>query len=210
LSTTDPITIPNSVLHSLDYIIFGSSRSLHWNEFLHKHFTKHAIPKAQSRIGRAMIWSPGSSIHAPGTSKDDAKSRKAWDELLSFIDIEQFELSIRSIPIQSPPSAVTLVNGGNTEGTTTGPNEPEDRSTTQGTEPTHVNQGNDGEDEEGIIPLDKLGTLEPPSATHGAPSSTFGSSGSVNEEVEVCSILTDRSGTHTMQDFIHADFQQAN
>jgi hypothetical protein len=210
LSTTDPTTIPYSVLHSLDYIIFGSSRSLHWNEFLHKHFTKHAIPKTQSRIGRAMIWSPGSSIYALDTSNDDSKTRKAWDELLSFIDIEQFKRSMPSIPAPNAPSEATLVNNGNAEGSTTEPNEPEDRSTTQETAPTRVNEENDGEDEEGIMSLDKLGLLEPPTVTHGAPPSTFGSSGSVNDEVRACACSTGQPGTDRIQDLAHAASQQAD
>jgi hypothetical protein len=194
LSTTDPTTISHPTLHSLDYIIFGSSRSLNWSDFLHKHFTKHAIPKAQSRIGRAMIWSPGSSIHVLNASKDDSKSTKSWDELFSFIEIEQFERSMPSDPIPHAPSDVTLVKNGNAKGTTTEPKEREDQPATQGTAPVPTNEENDDE-EEGIIPLDKLDMLEPPTVTHSAPPSTFGSSGSVNEEVKVRATSAGRPGT---------------
>jgi hypothetical protein len=194
LSTSDPNTLSSSVLHSLDYVIFGSSRSLPWGEFLHKHFTKQAKPKAQSRVGRAMIWSPASSIHE--ASNEDFKTRKAWDELLSFIDIEQFEQSMPSTPVPNNPSNVTLIGGGRPNGTREEKKEIGSESTTQETTSKNVNQADD--DEEGIISLDELGFMEPFTVTTEGPTSSLGSSGAVNEKVKVCAFSNCQTRTDTI------------
>jgi hypothetical protein len=169
------------VLHSLDYVIFGSSRSLPWGELLHKHFTKQAIPKAQSRMGRAMIWSPGSCVHAVEASKE---SRKPWDELLSFVDIDHFEQPIPQTQVPNNRSNATLVGAIHPNGATNG--EEKIGSQFSAGYATHkdVNLAADDEGEEGIISLDRLGLVEPLTATTEVPPDSF-DSGAVYGNVEV-------------------------
>jgi hypothetical protein len=194
------------MLNSLDYAIFGSCRPLPWGEFLHKNFTEQVIAKAQSRVGRAMIWSPGSSTHMPEASKDDSMSRKPWGELLSFIDIDHFEQPVPPTQVPNNRSNVTLVGAIHPNGAT---NEKENiGSQFSAGEPTHkdVNLADDDGEEEGIISLGRLGLVEPLTTITEVPPYSFESS-AFCETRKVHIFLTYQTRADTIQDFNPATSQ---
>ncbi|KIM24811.1 hypothetical protein M408DRAFT_229464 [Serendipita vermifera MAFF 305830] len=90
LSTTDPtaISASPSFIHSLQYVLFGSSYSILHNGFLDKHFPHLPIPHEQCGFRRAVLWSPGSTLYLP---KNEVPAKKSWNSLVSFIDVAEFE-----------------------------------------------------------------------------------------------------------------------
>jgi len=126
-----------------------------------------------------MIWSHESGIHGVGVSKADPESMKSWDDILAFIDIGQFELTISSNPPPNDSPNGTLVNGDSGDGVMSGEMVGESQSDVQDI---------DLEDEEGIMPLDRLGTGDAFTALNAAPHTSASLSDSINENADVSRI----------------------
>jgi hypothetical protein len=177
------------MLNSLDYAIFGSFRSILWGDFLHKHFTKQVIAKPQSKVGHAMIWSPGSSVHMSEPSKDGSIGSKAWDDSLSFIAVDQFEQSIPLTQLQNDLSNVTLVNDGYSNGNRTKEWKIGNQSASQEKTSNDTNKG----DEEGIISLNRMMLVEPFTVTTDGLPSSFISPSSLSKKIKVCEVVARES-----------------
>ncbi|KIM24813.1 hypothetical protein M408DRAFT_229474 [Serendipita vermifera MAFF 305830] len=100
LSTTDPtaISASPSFLHSLQYVLFGSSYSILHDGFLDRHLPRLSIPREQCGFRRAVLWSPGSTLYLP---KNEMPVKKSWNDLVSFIDVTQFEDSMPTAAFSS-------------------------------------------------------------------------------------------------------------
>jgi hypothetical protein len=192
------------ILNTSDYLVSTLSRSFQWNAFLQKHFIESEIPPAQKRTGRAMIWSPESSMYKPDALKDGTEVKRLWGRRLSFINIEQFE---RTMPVS--PVANNSVEGGYWDGrirNSSGSKEVPLGNPEQETVPADANID---EYEEGMVALDRImpqegsDTVANHEPTIPTPISAQGRANEVCHRLEDWNIIL----TNAIQVFVYRRFE---
>jgi hypothetical protein len=151
LSTTEPSCISCPLLNSIDYVVLGPTRSLVWSAFLRKHFAIDV--KAQSRRGRVMIWSPESALLVHESTEDTLW--QPWKDDVAWIEIAQLE---QSMPTIQPDPSLAGVNIHNLVSNTVQQSAGGSQATKQEAPSVEISYKSDdgGEQEEGVIPLNKL------------------------------------------------------
>jgi hypothetical protein len=143
LATTSLSSIPLGYCNSVDYVVYGHSRSSVWKSTLCEHFS---LDPSTKMLGQLAIWSPDSQHCLHGYTEYLAQRAEAWEQIQALVDVSELT---RTTPQISEDSRSPLAGRQDSNVAPLVSNTPPARATHSVSLPLD-------DDEEGMVPLSSL------------------------------------------------------